>query len=81
MLTTACLALLATALPQADTIVITEMLAIEPVGTRGRVPITTNAILAQIVAGIEIAPKEGDTVTLPDGSAKSWKRIEVAENG
>ncbi|MCH7945437.1 MAG: alpha/beta hydrolase, partial [Armatimonadetes bacterium] len=81
MVTTACLVLLSGALPQDGTIEIREMLAIEPVGTRGRVPITTNAILAMIVAGTEIAPKEGDTVTLPDGSTKSWKRIEAAEDG
>lgn len=58
-----------------------EMLVIGSLGTGGRVPITTDAMRARLVAGEEINPSEGDTMLHANGTERTWKNITVAEDG
>ena len=60
---------------------ITECLVINRVGRFGRVPVHTDAIEAEIVAGTWSPPKDGDSVTLPDGSTQTWEKLEADEKG
>jgi dienelactone hydrolase len=65
----------------AGEIVLRDWLVIEPVGTSGRVPIHTDAIEADIVAGTWSAPRAGDAVTPPDGQARRWEKATPDEDG
>src|SRR2546421_2225121 len=57
----------------AGEIAIRECLVIRPVGQGGRVPVHTDAIEAQMVAGTWKPPKAGDAVSLPDGKSQTWE--------
>ncbi|MBA3727079.1 MAG: prolyl oligopeptidase family serine peptidase [Armatimonadetes bacterium] len=59
----------------------TEMLAISPVGEGGRSVTHTDAIEKMIVAGTFVAPKAGETVTLADGKAQTWKSARANAEG
>ena len=65
----------------ATEIVLRDFLVLEPVGKGGRSPIHTDAIEARIVAGEKVEPREGDSVTLPDGSSKTWQAVKAGEDG
>src|SRR5207248_6257436 len=56
---------------------LTEGLGIRSVGRAGRSAVHTDAIEALIVAGTWKAPKLGDTVTLPDGSTRTWEAVKA----
>jgi pimeloyl-ACP methyl ester carboxylesterase len=58
-----------------------EALVLEPVGRPGRGAVAVDAVEAQLVAGKWAAPTTGDTVTLPDGSARAWRAAKLAANG
>jgi dienelactone hydrolase len=60
---------------------VSECLAISRVGRATRSPVHTDAIEAQIVSGKWHAPAFGETVTLPDGSSQTWKKLEAVTNG
>jgi len=62
-------------------IVLRDALVIGRVGQYGRAPIHRDALEAQIVSGRWSPPKAGDTVTLPDGSTRTWEAATAAENG
>ncbi|MHC4066050.1 MAG: carboxylesterase family protein, partial [Planctomycetota bacterium] len=58
-----------------------EALVIEPVGRYGRTAVHTDAIEAAIVAGQWSPPTAGQTVTLPDGTSKTWAPATVDGEG
>ncbi len=60
---------------------LTEALLLEPVGRAGRVAVHEDALERQIVAGAFTAPKEGDGVTLPDGTVAHWITATADDNG
>jgi hypothetical protein len=64
--------------PMAQDIILTEGLALPPVGRSGRNPLHTDALEAAIVAGRWQAPKAGDTVTGPDGP-RTWKEARARD--
>ncbi len=61
--------------------VIRKVLVIPSVGVSRREPFHTDAIEAQIVAGTWVVPKEGDAVTLPDGTKRTWRTATAAGDG
>ena len=65
----------------AENLPLRQCLVIPPVGTYGRNAVHTDAIEATIVAGQWTAPKAGDEVKLPDGSARKWEPITAADDG
>ncbi len=69
-----------TASPQSE-IILRDALIIDRVGQYGRSPIHTDAIEEQIVRSTWQPPTDGVTVTLPDGSTRSWKKSAAAEDG
>jgi hypothetical protein len=56
-------------------------LVIGRVGQSGRGPIHLDAVESLIVAGKFAAPRAGDTVTLPDGSTRTWEEAKVGADG
>lgn len=62
-------------------IVPTECLVIPPVGRYGRVAVHTDAVEEALVTGRCPAPREGDTVTLPDGIQRTWERLSLGRDG
>jgi dienelactone hydrolase len=58
-----------------------QWLLIERVGTRGRVPVHTDPIEAEIVAGRWSAPQAGDTVRVSDEVVKTWQEATPDEEG
>jgi poly(3-hydroxybutyrate) depolymerase len=58
-----------------------EGLAIAVAGRAGRSPIHTDPIEALLVAGTWRAPKRGDTVTLPDGTTRTWEAVKAGGDG
>src|SRR5207302_4241122 len=60
---------------------LTEGLGIRSVARAGRSAVHTDPIEAQIVAGTWKAPKLGDTVTLPDGSTRTWEAVKADAKG
>lgn len=59
-----------------EEIAIESVLVIERVGHGGRSPVFTDAIEASLAQTTWRAPAEGDTVTGPGGSEKTWRRLE-----
>ena len=55
-------------------------LVIPPVGRYGRSPVHTDAIEAQLVAGTWQAPKAGDRIKLPDGTARTWAAVQAGDD-
>ena len=51
------------------------------VGQRGRNPAHTDVIEHLMVTGEFSGPTQGDTITLPDGSTRSWTIVEPLEDG
>ena len=64
-----------------DEIAVKECLVIKPVGKYGRSAVHTDAVEARLVAGSWSTPKEGDTVTLADGSYRTWEQAKAGEDG
>jgi hypothetical protein len=58
-----------------------QWLVIEPVGRGGRVPIHTDAIEAEIVAGQWSPPKAGDTVRVSEEVERIWQEATPDEEG
>ncbi|MBN2563872.1 MAG: prolyl oligopeptidase family serine peptidase [Phycisphaerae bacterium] len=58
-----------------------ECLVIERVGRYGRSAVHLDAIEAEIVAGRWSAPSAGETVTLADGTVKTWQPAEAGDDG
>jgi len=58
-----------------------DWLVIEPVGRGGRVPIHTDAIEAEIVAGRWSPPKAGDTVRVSKEVERTWQEATANEKG
>jgi pimeloyl-ACP methyl ester carboxylesterase len=56
-------------------------LVIEPVGRGGRVPVHTDALEAQIVAGRWSPPKAGDTVRVSEEVECTWQQVTPDEKG
>jgi dienelactone hydrolase len=61
--------------------VLRDWLVIRLGGRPGRAAVHVDALESQIVAGPWAAPKAGDTVTLPDGSPRTWEAATVGEDG
>ena len=59
----------------------TEYQVIGDVAQRGRNPAHTDAVERLIVMGDFSAPSAGETITLPDGSTRSWALVVPNENG
>jgi poly(3-hydroxybutyrate) depolymerase len=62
-------------------IALRDALVIGRVGQYGRAPVHRDALEAQIVSGRWSPPKAGDTVSLPDGSTRTWETASAAEDG
>ncbi len=60
---------------------ITEVLALDPVGSGGRVPILTNALTAMLVKGEFSAPLEGDVFEVPGGQPRTWTKVTANVEG
>lgn len=73
--------LLGPALGAGDSLPLHEFLVLGAVGRYGRSAVHTDAVEALIVAGRWTAPRAGDTVTLPDGSSRSWERATAGPDG
>ena len=74
-------ALLASALAAADELSVQSVLGIGPAGRSGRGPVFTDAIEMQLVNGTWRRPVAGEQLVLPDGTARTWTRIDANENG
>jgi poly(3-hydroxybutyrate) depolymerase len=81
MLLAALLLASAPAEPDAAPITLRDALVLPSVGGTGRTPIHTDAVEALLVRGAFVAPAEGDEVTLPDGSARAWRRATAGDDG
>jgi poly(3-hydroxybutyrate) depolymerase len=66
---------------QPATIDITEVLALDPVGSGGRVPILTNALTAKLVKGDLAPPVEGGTVEFAGGQPRTWTKLTANAEG
>ena len=60
---------------------LSSMLLLERPGATSRSPIRTDALEAALVRGAFTPPQEGASITLPDGSVKTWKRVNAGEGG
>jgi len=67
--------------PPGEPVVLREYLAIRPVGRSQRYAIHTDAIELRIVSGRWQAPREGEEVTLPDGSRQRWEAVRTEDDG
>jgi dienelactone hydrolase len=69
--------------PDKKTEVITpkEALVLPPAGQGGRSPVHTDAVEAEMVAGLWKAPRAGDAVNLPDGKQAKWQALAVNAKG
>lgn len=58
-------------------------LAVGQIGKSARSPIRFDAVEHRIVIGAFVAPKEGDEITAPDGTVRTWAsiRAEATEGG
>lgn len=63
-----------------DTIQLRDGLAVERMGTGGRVPFFTDPVMLAIARGTWAPPGEGDTVTLGDKTA-TWHKVSADEDG
>ncbi|MCW5765101.1 MAG: prolyl oligopeptidase family serine peptidase [Phycisphaeraceae bacterium] len=63
--------------------VLTEGLAIEGVATGGRWAASADALLAAWIGGAfdPATARAGDTITLPDGTVRTWKALRAAGQG
>ena len=62
-----------------QTLSITSLLALAPVGKGGRVPFPIDPIQYQVVTGEWRAPKPGDSVPGTDGKAKQWQIVQAGK--
>ena len=62
-------------------IALTDALVVRALGRSRRSPVHTDPVEARIVAGTWSAPTEGDTVTMPDGSARTWETASAGDDG
>jgi dienelactone hydrolase len=67
--------------PAENTIAFTECLVISGVSTGGRAAFYRDAVDHMMVTGTWLPPGEGDTVTAPDGTERSWERLEAVVPG
>lgn len=58
-----------------------ECLVLPPVGQYGRSPVYLDLLQAEIVAGRWKAPRAGDAVTLPSGTARKWEALKANKDG
>jgi poly(3-hydroxybutyrate) depolymerase len=58
-----------------------QVLAIEPVGTQGRVAFPVDPIQFRVVEGTWKAPVEGESETAASGEKRSWKLADAGKNG
>ena len=75
------LAPLASAAPLPESIVPRTALVLERPGRSGRDALPRDAVQALIVTGAWKAPAAGDTLRLPDGSARVWQPITADASG
>jgi len=75
----ACLSALASA--GAEELVPRAWLVLPPVGRAGRVPFPSDALAARIAAGEWRGATAGDTVTLPDGTVRTWTEAPAQADG
>lgn len=59
----------------------TRCLTIGSVGRGGRSPIQTDAIQYALTRNEFKSPRPGDTLSLPGGSTKAWKTLDVGKDG
>jgi len=62
-------------------IVVTECLTLPPAGRMGRMTAGADAVQAMIAAGTWRTPSAGDTVTLPDGTVRTWETATPNDEG
>ncbi|NLI01426.1 MAG: prolyl oligopeptidase family serine peptidase [Chthonomonadales bacterium] len=81
----ACLAICSSSLPAGaqspEAIVPRTALVLARPGRSGRDALPRDAVQALIVTGAWKTPSAGDTVTLPDGSVRTWTEIRADQNG
>ena len=65
----------------AEALAVGDWLVLSPVGKGGRVPVHTDAVEAEIVAGRWTVPQAGDEVRAPDGAVRKWEAAEPGEDG
>lgn len=65
----------------ADEVVVRRALAVPMVLRAGRSATRTDAVEHQIVTGTWSVPHEGDELTMPDGSTRTWKTVEANADG
>lgn len=61
--------------------VLREALAIGGVGRYGRSAVHTDAVEYQIVTGTWATPRAGATLTLPDGTVRTWASLSAGDDG
>ncbi len=66
--------------PQRE-IVIRDVVAIGRIGKWGRSAVHTDAVEAEIIAGRWTPPTAGQSLTLPDGSSKTWAAVSAGDDG
>ncbi|MBM3847712.1 MAG: hypothetical protein FJ405_15680, partial [Verrucomicrobia bacterium] len=64
-----------------DDLVVREGLAIRTGGRLMRSAFRTDPIEARIVAGQWSAPREGESMTMPDGTNRTWMRVMAGQDG
>jgi len=71
----------ALASPATEPLVLRDFLVLGRVSRGGRSAVHVDALEARIVAGRWTAPRAGDTLTLPDGSIRTWERVTAGAEG
>jgi hypothetical protein len=64
-----------------DEIAVGEWLVIKPVGRSGRSAVHVDAIEALIVAAKWSTPKAGESITIADGTTRTWEAVKAAADG
>lgn len=64
-----------------DTLVVTDVLALDRLSRGGRSLIVSDPVELSLVRGDWKPPAEGDEVTTPDGRSASWKPLSAADEG
>ena len=67
--------------PAAGDVVLGECLVLRPVGRYGRAALHLDALEAEVVAGHWKAPRAGDAVRAPDGTARAWEKAAAGKDG
>ncbi|MBZ5499847.1 MAG: hypothetical protein LAP85_25895 [Acidobacteriia bacterium] len=70
-----------TATSKPEVIELRDFLLIGRITSQGRSAVHVDAVEAQIVSGRWSAPKAGDTVTLADGTTRTWQKAAAGQDG